>query len=304
LYLLSGCSIVLVDDRCDTATDPDTNDTGFAPEIMDFIDIDAGATHTCGILAEGTIRCWGNNDEGQLDAPSGQFASLSVGHAHSCALDTEGAVSCWGRNDANQTELFGTFTAVSAGGAHTCGLDQEGTVICAGQNDQNQLNAPEHRFTSIAAGATHTCGIIKGDEDGSRSACWGSLSKEPEPGEAHEAVISGTDWSCVEAHGKEGRVTAACFGASADGQHDVPDAVISGEWAAGARHGCALNAANEVVCWGANDASQLDAPTGEFIQIASGPTSLHSCARARPIGDELASPVTCWGLDAENQLMP
>lgn len=302
--LLSGCSIVLVDDRCDTATEPDANDTGFAPQSMNFIDIGAGATHTCGILAEGTIKCWGNNDEGQLDAPSGQFETLSVGHAHSCALDADGAVSCWGRNDAEQAELFGNFTAVTAGGAHTCGLGEDGTVSCTGQNDQGQLNAPEYRFTSIAAGATHTCGIVEGGEDGNRSACWGSLSKEPEMGEAHEAVISGTDWSCAEAHGKERRVTVACLGSSEDGQHDVPAAAISGDWTAGARHGCALNEENEAVCWGANDAGQLDSPEGEFIQIASGPTSLHTCARSLPVGGELASPVTCWGLDAENQLMP
>jgi alpha-tubulin suppressor-like RCC1 family protein len=26
----------------------------------------AGATHTCGILADGDVRCWGYDDRGQL----------------------------------------------------------------------------------------------------------------------------------------------------------------------------------------------------------------------------------------------
>jgi alpha-tubulin suppressor-like RCC1 family protein len=36
--------------------------------LEDVVHIEAGESHTCAILADGTIMCWGSNDKGQLGA--------------------------------------------------------------------------------------------------------------------------------------------------------------------------------------------------------------------------------------------
>lgn len=79
--------------------------------------------HTCAVSTEGEVRCWGNNDFGQLgyghvrsigddesiasldavDLGVGvRVVSVSVGGFHSCASTTEGEVFCWGGNAVGQ----------------------------------------------------------------------------------------------------------------------------------------------------------------------------------------------------------
>ena len=78
------------------------------------------------LAADGTVYCWGGNDEGQLgndgwdssDTPVKVFAgdydgdylgenhyvdnkivAIAAGYNHSMALAADGAVYCWGNND-------------------------------------------------------------------------------------------------------------------------------------------------------------------------------------------------------------
>ena len=74
--------------------------------------ITAGAYHTCVILDNGYVSCWGKNTNGQLgdgtttdrNIPT-QTASLgtertavaiAAGDYHTCAILDDGSVSCWG----------------------------------------------------------------------------------------------------------------------------------------------------------------------------------------------------------------
>jgi alpha-tubulin suppressor-like RCC1 family protein len=75
----------------------------------------AGA-HTCVLTTAGGVRCWGNNDVGQLgegravdrDTPvdvvglTRGIKGIAVGAHHSCALTTTGTVKCWGDNSQGQ----------------------------------------------------------------------------------------------------------------------------------------------------------------------------------------------------------
>src|SRR5438093_9501531 len=130
--------------------------------------VDMGSFHSCARLQDGTVRCWGMNDSGQLGdgtqissstpvAVAGitGAAAITGGGFHTCARFPDGTLQCWGRNNAGQlgdpatlreavttpVRVTGitTATAVSAGGVHTGALPGDGTVRCWGQNDYGQL---------------------------------------------------------------------------------------------------------------------------------------------------------------------
>src|SRR2546425_583931 len=121
-----------------------------------------GGYHTCALLSDGTVQCWGENVEGQLgDGTSGRSSSppvrvsglsgavaVSGGYRHTCALLGDGTVQCWGRNLEGQlgdgtttssttpVRVGGITSAVAIaagqGGVHTCALLADGSVKCWG----------------------------------------------------------------------------------------------------------------------------------------------------------------------------
>lgn len=77
-------------------------------ELARFSSLAAGSGHSCGVTPQGTVKCWGDNDSGQLGNNSTSFSlapvdvvgltnvtTVSVGGTHTCAVTT-GAVKCWG----------------------------------------------------------------------------------------------------------------------------------------------------------------------------------------------------------------
>lgn len=87
--------------------------------------ITLGSDFGCGRFGDGSVRCWGVNDEGQLGAGfaserftrivdnfktvmsgSGMRASaVSAGMSHACARLNDGRVKCWGSNSSGQLGL-------------------------------------------------------------------------------------------------------------------------------------------------------------------------------------------------------
>ena len=129
-------------------------------------------SHTCAILDDGSVSCWGSNNYGQLgdgtttdrNTPT-QTSSLgtdrtavaiTAGDYHTCAILDDGSVSCWGcnnygqlgdgtttdRNTPTQTSSLGTdrtAVAITAGAYHTCAILDDGSVSCWGDNGYGQL---------------------------------------------------------------------------------------------------------------------------------------------------------------------
>src|SRR5207245_2514830 len=119
--------------------------------------VSGGCSHTCAVLSDGSVQCWGENAEGELgDGTSGGSSSppvrvvgltgavaVSGGYRHTCALLADGTVQCWGRNLEGQlgngtttssttpVRVGGLTGAVAItagqGGLHTCALLADGS---------------------------------------------------------------------------------------------------------------------------------------------------------------------------------
>ena len=99
-----------------------------------------GNSHTCAILDNSSIKCWGLNDSGQLgqgdtdsrgdepdqmgdflpsiDLGSGKTArAISAGDSHTCAILDNSSIKCWGKNDSGQLGLGDNSTRGGGGGS-------------------------------------------------------------------------------------------------------------------------------------------------------------------------------------------
>ena len=127
--------------------------------------------HTCALLEDRTISCWGMNSSGQLG--TGQSAegdispipaavqgitdatAISTGDEHTCALHEGGTISCWGSNFGGRLGSFETADEhsalpvpvdgitsaiqITAGREHSCALHQDGTISCWGNMEEGRL---------------------------------------------------------------------------------------------------------------------------------------------------------------------
>ena len=236
-------------------------------------------------------------------------AHIAVGSAHTCAVLDNGAVYCWGANDSGQLGAsgvaesptpvkvaLGQVTEIAAGGvpgntaaSHTCALTQGRQVYCWGANDRGQLGGgdpqgtPEPALVSslsdvsgIAVGAAFSCAFLL---DGSLS-CWGN-NQAGELGDGADGSFS------------------------PDPKVIVTGAAVKG-LATGARHGCALLDGGGVACWGDDTRGQAasDPPVGA-IKIT--PVASLSGVTGIAAGQDFACAVvgtslSCWGDNTDAQL--
>ena len=280
--------------------------------------ISVGDQHTCALTEAAEVRCWGDNEHGQSDAPSGRFSQVSAGGWHSCALTEKGEARCWGLNGwltgggwdgSGQSDApSGRFSQISAGGWHSCALTEEGEARCWGWNRAGQTDTPSGRFTQISAGAYQTCGLT----EAGRVRCWGNgfhdyYYRQPDAPdgrfiqvsagdehpcaltEAGEARCWGSDTDIFEEYEPSGPPSERLVQISAGGSH--PYGVVNSGLVA--THACALTEFGEVRCWGWNADGQTDAPSGRFIQVST--AGAHACALSE------AGEIRCWGANPFGQ---
>lgn len=168
----------------------------------------SGDGHSCAIVEQGRVVCWGENGDGQLG--DGTFVSsdtpvlvsnidgvveLGLGSNHSCALRTDGSIWCWGDatfRQIGQSTDSGVPVAVTgvtnagglaAGSHHNCVYLNGGTAMCWGAGAAGQLGHglnPSslqpvmvnslNSVSGISAASSYSCGL----DVMSAVYCWGS----------------------------------------------------------------------------------------------------------------------------------
>ena len=214
------------------------------------IQVDAGGIHTCALLLNQQIKCWGDNDFGELGlgisterigristemGDNLDFVNLGnnitviqvatggsdIGGSHTCALLSNQQIKCWGSNAFGQlgrgdssifigkipgdmgeslpfVDLGNNINAtqITTGGFHTCALLSNQEIKCWGSNNNGQLgrgdsfspigqnsgemgeNLPfvnlgnNTKAIQVSAGREHTCALLSNYQ----MKCWGSNS--------------------------------------------------------------------------------------------------------------------------------
>ena len=168
------------------------------------VKIAAGSQHSCAVLSDGTVKCWGYDLYGQSTVGSSGLGAgrraveIAAGHAHTCAVLDNGTVKCWGGYDPDGSSRvrismnipdFGGKSVVGITGSdHTCAVLNDKTVKCWGRNDNGEIGGGTagvgrilsgsvgdplsgRRASFVVAGRNHSCAIL---EPYNSVKCWGT----------------------------------------------------------------------------------------------------------------------------------
>jgi alpha-tubulin suppressor-like RCC1 family protein len=266
------------------------------------ISLALGYHHSCALLPNATVECWGGNEPagspGTLGVGSGEqyvvaptpvlglsnVVAIAAGSYHTCAVTAEkGQVLCWGANG------LGTLSGV-------LGTGSSAVVV-----SEPQVVAGIDGVTEIVAGGIHTCARL---ETGWR--CWGAS-------QCGQVGDGGT--TCT---GDE-NAAAAFTPIVIQAPFPLPEPFAQRSLTLGRFHSCSGDI-SDVYCWGSNYRGQLGrapdedpalakvpepvmgladvlAKQGDTIRsVVSGQGSYHTCALLTK------GTVVCWGDNVCGQL--
>jgi len=291
------------------------------PDFQGFRKISHRFEHGCGILTDGTVRCWGGGSSGQLgDGLSEDSATpvevvgltdvsqVATGTTSTCALIQSGEIYCWGFGEFGELgngegvslaapgdPVTGISNAqsVAVGSAAACALLSEGAVVCwgagAASGDPGGSPALDPRgislplpATAITVGGAHACAIL---ED-RRVFCWGQ-NLAGELGDGTSGVPSGP---------------VSVIG--------INDALVV--QASSDLHTCAISESRGVVCWGSNEYSVVNYGQTEFVEgsyAVTRPVEVVGVGKATALALGyriscallVAGTVQCWGYDGTSK---
>lgn len=253
------------------------------------VKVASGQYFTCALLSNGRIKCWGNNQYGQLgqgdvtargDGPGEMGSNLAyidlgssdgspllaidvqAGLNHACALMSDGRVKCWGRNHQGQLGLGDTATRGDAPGEMGDNL----AFVDLGKN----MTARQ-----IELGGDFSCAILKTN----KVKCWGAngsgqLGRENTTAVGNLPNQMGDNLATINLGG-DGSVKAL---------------------AAGLEHICALLSSNNLKCWGLNDIGQLG--VGDNINRGDAANTMGDNLKVVDVVDFLLGPASSTAISA------
>jgi alpha-tubulin suppressor-like RCC1 family protein len=256
--------------------------------------LSVGYDHACVVLTSRQVRCWGENDDGEVGADSTSLAfirptvvravdgpgpltgvtKIDAGDDHTCALLATGELRCWGwgpgtgantaeaqrrpvvTRDPTDTGPLTGVTQVGAGGHLTCARLSNGQARCWGDNGVGELGI------GVTGGVLLLPAVV-GNPEGT-----GPLTSVT-------SVSAGDEFTCARTNAGGGRLW--CWGentygqvggGAADGIAVVrPQVVLAAtgtgalsgvtQVAASAFHTCARLSNGQARCWGIDDHGEL-----------------------------------------------
>lgn len=256
--------------------------------------IECGDHFSCAAMKDGSLKCWGRDEEGQLGDGGGEdktkpisvpglsgVEEMALASSYGCALLKGGAVQCWGTGrvaggksltKARPAPVSGVDAAsLSASGVLACATSSSGSLTCWGAERDVKPDLGPGKIEDVAVAATHGC-VLK---EGGQVRCWGAHEwggsnkralDEPKLPSPVTEVATGDSFAC--AIGKDKKVY--CWGANDLGQlgvpadfdiHEAPAAVpgVAGaeSLALGEASACAIVSGGKAICWGSNYAGEL-----------------------------------------------
>lgn len=210
------------------------------------IAISGGSRHSCAILDNGAVKCWGRNDSGQLGLGDTDSRGDELGEMG----DALGAVNLGtGR----------TAKALTGGTSHTCALLDNDSVKCWGKNSAGQLGLGDMDDRGDGAGEM-------GDALGTVNLGTGRTAKRLVSGSGHNcAILDNNSVKCwgLNTAGQLGLGDTNDRGNNAGEMGDSLPTVNLGSGRSvkkltlGSNHGCALLDNDTLKCWGFNMSGQL-----------------------------------------------
>lgn len=232
------------------------NSARFAPtEVLCLgwaLQVALGANHACALLRNGTVRCWGDNQQGQLGDGTtenradpvpvrgvAQAVELAAMANRSCARLRNGRVTCWGDGEGQGSAAADLgvedVLQLAAGLGHLC-------LLVESSDDERAAPAPRSGGAASDAGAA-------GDGGDTASDAGGDASAEPDAPTGRVFCLGEND------RGQLARSPETLE------ESDTPQAIVGlgGVVAitAGSMHSCAQRADGHVFCWGDDMSGQL-----------------------------------------------
>jgi alpha-tubulin suppressor-like RCC1 family protein/UDP-3-O-[3-hydroxymyristoyl] glucosamine N-acyltransferase len=265
------------------STSPVSSGTTFNPNnavtgLTTIVQLSVGDSHACARLADGTVRCWGDDGLGSVGNGAGGGGAtpatvtgvtgavdLFASDHHACAVQGNGQVKCWGRNNNGQLGK-GSASPSCGGGGDNC---ETSPVTVTGISDA----------TRVFVGHNAVCAL----RSGGAVSCWGANAN----GQLLTGATSGNQFSPVSASQAPANLEQIALGLD---------------------HGCALTRGGDVYCWGSRANGKVgdgstsgNALTPYHVTLPAQATEVavgwgQSCARLT------TGSVLCWGADAAGQI--
>jgi alpha-tubulin suppressor-like RCC1 family protein len=218
--------------------------------VVDAIDVATSGAHTCALVADGSVVCWGSNALGELGSGRDHERCDAGGDDLPCSRTPV-------------TASIGDAIGIATGRAHTCVLIADGSVRCVGGNWYRQLGADEGGETCEVDGEAWPCSKEFLTPEGLADVV--SLG---EGGGLHQCAVTrdGALWcwgSDERGEIGDGPAAANCYSnAFGDSPCRPVPCQISGlppvaEVSMGRSFTCAAGADGSAWCWGRNDSGQL-----------------------------------------------